>query len=281
MKRSVDRQLVRSFLPPVPRGGGKDDRGTVLVIGGEAQTAGAVRLAGEAALRVGAGKLQIVCAPESAAALGVAVPEALVLGSFDPARIGELAEGADAVLIGPGLVGAERAAALVAALLPVLPAVPLVLDALALAATEQVSTHRGPVVLTPNPTEAACELGWGHVDDPVDAALTLAKQSGAVVALGADVSVTTTPEGDAWLDDSGDAGLGVSGSGDVKAGAVLGLLARGLEPVRAAVLATWLHARAGERCGPIGYLARQIAGELPAALAELSDTSGREATVPD
>lgn len=281
MKHSVDRAVLRSFLPPPPSGGGKDDRGAVLVIGGDAATVGAVRLAGEAALRVGAGKLQLVCAPEAAAVMGVAVPEALVLGSFDPARIGELAQGADAVLIGPGLADPDRAAALVKALLPLLPAVPLVLDALALAATESISAHPGPVVLTPNPTEAAFELGWAHVDDPVEAALTLAKQAGAVVALGADLSVTATPSGDAWTDASGDAGLGVSGSGDVKAGAVLGLLARGLEPERAAVLATWLHARAGERCGPIGYLARQIADELPAALAELSDSSGRDAPTSD
>ena len=264
--QQVSLELLRSWAPGLPSGGGKEDRGRVLVIGGDAETVGAVLLAGEAALRVGAGKLQLACDPARSSALAVAVPEALVT---DRAGAAELVGGADAVLIGPGLGDAEAAAELVGKLLPALEDVPLVL---ALAAADQVRDRRAPTLLTPNPKEAAhaLDVSQDELGDCIDAALELAARTNAVVALGADRSVTATPTGDAWWDDAGDSALGVSGSGDVKAGAAVGLIARGVATERAGVLATWLHARAGARCGPIGYLARDIAAQLPAALSELS-----------
>ena len=74
--------------------------------------------------------------------------------------------------------------------------------------------------------------------------------------------------------DSGSPGLGVSGSGDVRAGLVAGLLARGADPAQAAVWGGYLHARAGERLagqsGPLGFLAREIAPQMPAVLVEIS-----------
>jgi NAD(P)H-hydrate repair Nnr-like enzyme with NAD(P)H-hydrate dehydratase domain len=83
----------------------------------------------------------------------------------------------------------------------------------------------------------------------------------------------STPTGDQWSDPSGGAGLGVSGAGDVRAGVVAGLLARGAEPAQAAVWAAHLHGRAGERLastvGPVGFLARDLAGQLPPLLAEI------------
>jgi hydroxyethylthiazole kinase-like uncharacterized protein yjeF len=243
----------------------------VLVVGGDAETPGGVLLAGEAALRVGAGKLQLGCAGEVAAALAVAVPEALVV---DRSRVGELAGDADAVLIGPGLGDPDQARELVCRLVADVEQVPLVLDALALAAVDDIKGRAAPTLLTPNPVEAAHALGLDPDDelsDVIGAARELAARTGAVVALGSELSVTALPSGETWTDDSGDSGLGVSGSGDVKAGAAAGLLARGVPAERAAVLATWLHARAGERCGRIGYLARELAAELPHALADLSD----------
>jgi NAD(P)H-hydrate repair Nnr-like enzyme with NAD(P)H-hydrate dehydratase domain len=79
-----------------------------------------------------------------------------------------------------------------------------------------------------------------------------------------------TPGGEAWSYSGGAPGLGVSGSGDVLAGIVGGLLARGAEPLNALLWAVWLHGEAGarlaKRVGPIGFLAREIAGEIPALL---------------
>jgi NAD(P)H-hydrate repair Nnr-like enzyme with NAD(P)H-hydrate dehydratase domain len=83
-------------------------------------------------------------------------------------------------------------------------------------------------------------------------------------------SHVVTPDGEVWTYAGGAAGLGVSGSGDVLAGIVGGLLARGAEPLNALLWAVWLHGQAGARLarkvGPLGFLAREIADEIPALL---------------
>jgi NAD(P)H-hydrate repair Nnr-like enzyme with NAD(P)H-hydrate dehydratase domain len=90
-----------------------------------------------------------------------------------------------------------------------------------------------------------------------------------VLVKGVDSHVVT-PNGECWTYQGGAPGLGVSGSGDVLAGIVGGLLARGAEPLNALLWAVWLHGEAGaalaNKVGPIGFLAREIADEVPALL---------------
>jgi len=92
----------------------------------------------------------------------------------------------------------------------------------------------------------------------------------AIVLVKGIKSHVVTPEGRAWHYEGGAPGLGVSGSGDVLAGIVGGLLARGAEPLNALLWAVWLHGEAGaalaKKVGPIGFLARQISDEIPALL---------------
>jgi ADP-dependent NAD(P)H-hydrate dehydratase len=275
---------------PLPPGvGGKEGRGRTLVIGGSAETPGAVLLAAEAALRSGAGKLQIATASSVAATVAVAVPEAMVralpetsagaVAAAAAGRTADLAEDADCVLVGPGLVDVDESAALAASVVRGLDR-PLVLDALALAAVtadqDCVRHLAGRAVLTPNPGELARCLhdDTGRVAEAADrAALRLAEGTGAVVSVGGEVSWVATPDGRLFRDDGGGPGLGVSGAGDVRAGLVAGLLARGADPVTAALWAGHLHARAGERLsarsGPLGYLARELLPEVPPLLVEL------------
>ena len=286
---TVTPELLRGWPLPDPTGG-KNARGSILVIGGSAETLGAVVLAAEAALRAGAGKLQVATVASMAPYAGQSLPEARVValpetsaGALGPVAadaVRELAENADAVLIGPGMADREATQAFAERLLPHLRG-PLALDALGLAsvtADEKCLHHLdGRVVLTPNPTEIAISL---HVDDdeidddPAGAASELARRARGVVALGGVTSWIATPDGELWQDDSGGAGLGVSGSGDVQAGVVGGLLARGADPAQAAVYATYLHGRAGERLassvGRLGFLARELAPEIPRALAEVT-----------
>src|SRR5215218_9974326 len=111
----LDAALLRAWPMPRMTGSDKFSRGTAVVVGGSPSTPGAVRLAGEAALRMGAGRLQIVTAADAAAALGVVVPEALVvpLRADDDGgllwrnedRLDVILAEADAVLVGPGLLG--------------------------------------------------------------------------------------------------------------------------------------------------------------------------------
>ncbi|MEJ7741536.1 MAG: ADP/ATP-dependent (S)-NAD(P)H-hydrate dehydratase [Nocardioidaceae bacterium] len=191
----------------------------------------------------------------------------------------ELASDADVVLIGPGLVGRKSAQTLTASIVTEL-RVPVVLDALALAAVtgDHECLHHlgGNVVLTPNTSELARTLGWSDEqveDDPAAAAVELAKRSQTTVSTGGTQSTIVSSDGEVWYDEGGGAGLGVSGSGDVKAGVVTGLLARGATPAQAAVWGTYLHGRAGDRLaagiGKLGYLARELPAQIPRVLAEL------------
>src|SRR6187549_1780325 len=101
----LDADLLRSWPLTNHNEGDKYSRGTVLIIGGSVMTPGAVLLAGRAALRMGAGRLQIATVRDIAIPVGVALPEAMVL-PFDTVpddRVRESIGMADAVVVGPGL----------------------------------------------------------------------------------------------------------------------------------------------------------------------------------
>ena len=285
---AVTAELLRDWPLPEP-GKDKESRGRVLVLGGTAMTPGAVLLAGEAVLRAGAGKLQLATAEPVAAALAVAVPEALVAplatdraGNIDEAaaaQVLELADGCDALLVGPGFSDVDATVAFLAKVLPKV-SCPVVVDALASAF---ITVHRdglahldGKAVLTLNPTELAMtlEIGEDGVDDPVAAAAHLARETSAVVLCGGQGKTVAAPDGRVWTSDSGGPGLGVSGSGDVQAGIVAGLLSRGAQPEQAAVWGGHLHGSAGDvlsqQVGTVGFLAREIAGCVPGLLEDLS-----------
>ncbi|HVM28316.1 MAG TPA: NAD(P)H-hydrate dehydratase [Mycobacteriales bacterium] len=284
--RAVTPALLQEWPLPEPDSeGGKHARGTVLVVGGAVSTPGAVLLAGLAALRVGAGKLKLVTVEATAVALGVAVPEAMVVGlpagangSLSPDCADDVAEQAgraDAVVVGPGLLGHDETGALLEALLPQLDEAAVVLDAVALTALAQrphlAGRLAGRLALTPNSGEAAALLG----DDGRtgrDAALAVAQRYGAAVACPGGVA---DHDGRVWSDESGGIGLGTSGSGDVMAGAVGGLLARGADPAQAVVFGQYLHGAAGDRLaaqvGKVGFLARELLDELPAVLTRVRD----------
>ena len=280
---AVTPQLLRAWpLPDLDDDGTKHDRGTVLVVGGAVSTPGAVLLAGIAALRTGAGRLQLATVDATAVALGVAVPEAAVVGlpagadgSVAPDAadlIAERAEGAATVVIGPGLLGVDATRELLGALLPRLHGSRLVLDAVALTALaghEDLLDGRDGVVLTPNGGELAALLGEDEAEG-YDAVARAAKQYDAVVATQGWV---VSPDGTAWSDGAGGVGLGTSGSGDVLAGAIGGLLARGADTAQAAVWGRYAHAAAGDRlaaqAGRVGFLARELLDELPQVLAAL------------
>jgi ADP-dependent NAD(P)H-hydrate dehydratase len=270
--------VLRDWPLPQP-GEDKNSRGRVLIIGGSDQTPGAVRLGAEAALRAGAGKVQIATVASTATGLAVAVPEALVIGLPDldgdlaphQALVDASAE-ADAVLIGPGVRDAQRFRAVMAKVLPELRR-KVVIDAGGLASVGDDVCPSARAVLTPNRVELALALGLRTISDPGGATLELARRTGAVVTSGGPESWTATPAGDLWRDQTGSAGLGVSGSGDVFAGIVIGLLARGAEPAQAAVWATHVHGRTGDRLasavGRIGFLARELLPDIPRVLAEI------------
>lgn len=273
---AVTPALLREMpLPEIGSSSEKRERGSVLVCGGSRRTPGSVLLAGIAALRVGAGRLQIAVDAACVAAVAVAVPEALVMPSDEAA---EAMPSCDAVLVGPGTSSPDQSRELLAAAADALgDEAILIIDAGALAALaddpDLIAKVRDRTVLMPNPTEMAVLLSRdvSDVDDDPYAALADAVATfGATTTLRAADSLTTAPGARCHLDRSGNAGLATSGSGDVAGGAIAGLAARGASPLIAAVWGTHLHGIAGARCaariGPVGFLARELLDELPAAL---------------
>ncbi|WP_134773724.1 NAD(P)H-hydrate dehydratase [Ornithinimicrobium flavum] len=277
---------------PLPRlQDDKESRGRVLIVGGSRHNPGGVLLAAEAALRVGAGKVQLVTVRSTAVQLAVALPEVLVRGVAE-GDDGELATEAvqaveemvpecEALLVGPGIGAVAAAQELTARALPCVgPSTSVALDALALSAVTEdptcLSHLEGRAVLTPNLSELALTLGWEPAkveDDPREAALRLAARTGVCVSSGGSTTWTASPDGRSWQGSVGGPGLGTAGSGDVKAGLVTGLLGRGAEPCQAAVWGSHLHGSAGDRLsaelGPTGFLARELAHRVPSVLSEL------------
>jgi hydroxyethylthiazole kinase-like uncharacterized protein yjeF len=285
----VTTATLREWPLPAP-GEGKDARGRLLVVGGSTSTPGAVRLAGEAALRVGAGKLRVATVGSVTSILGVAVPEAATIslaatdeGQVDPRSAPELVDEGrevDAVLVGPGLLGTDAIVDLLADLVPHLNT-PVVMDALA---SSYLTEHpqgahglNGHAVLCVNPVELARTADCTDEDveaDPWGVSAQVAERCQVVVLCGGSEKYIVSPEGRRWLVQGGGPGLGVSGSGDVQAGAVAGFLARGAEPTQAAVYGAYLHAEAGgllsARVGQVGFLARELLDELPFVLERLA-----------
>jgi hydroxyethylthiazole kinase-like uncharacterized protein yjeF len=247
-------------------------------------------LAGLAALRVGAGRLSLAVAESVSGLVAVTVPEAGVIGLPEHSggsNIGDVPDSlektigrSDAVLIGPGLDDAEDTIELLTALLPLVPPdIPVVLDAFALgvlADVPEANICRGRLVLTPNQDEALRLLGSGPdtgADDEIDdgtRAARIAERYGAVVTCQGQISEQGRL---AWSISAGHSGLGTSGSGDVLAGAITGLLARGATLAQAACWGTHMHAAAGDRLaariGALGFLARELLDEVPLVMTEL------------
>lgn len=267
----------------------KEGRGRAVVVGGSVQNPGAIMLAAEAALRTGAGKAQVVAPDPVAVPIAVRMPEVLVqggpvnaAGDLDASasnHVAQFASDADATLMGPGLLDPAGAASLVAACVPHVSTV-LVLDALGLVwVTEDQSRLQqfaGRCVISPNLTELALILGEDEATVEADEAKyvrKLAKSTGVVVTSGGATTWIATPDGDLWRGEGGGPGLGVSGSGDVKAGIILGLCARGADPAQAAVWGSYLHGSIGDRLasqyGPYGFLSRELPREIPQALLEV------------
>jgi ADP-dependent NAD(P)H-hydrate dehydratase len=280
--KPLDRAALRNHpLPPVVDGD-KETKGRILIVAGSRAVPGAGLLTALAAMRAGAGKLRIATVGSAATALGMAMPEAMVMGLPEDARggfaegagkvIGDAAAEADAIVAGPGMQQGPTCRKIAKVLLA--SEARLALDAALLRALEPPRGDRSTLpVLLPHAGELASLLDCEEEEidrDPVGCGLRAAQRYRSVVLVKGVISHVVTPDGQAWAYSGGAPGLGVSGSGDVLAGIAGGLLARGAEPLHALLWTVWLHGEAGlalaKRIGPIGFLAREITAEIPALL---------------
>ena len=271
--------LHKSFpLPPVVDGD-KETKGRILVIAGSRELAGAALLVATAAMRAGAGKLRMITVDKVAVETSLAMPEAMVIGLEEARdggftrkairRISDEADRSDVVVAGPGMAASATCAALADALLK--SSASVVLDAALLHSLKPGSKARSnPPVLLPHSGELSSLLECDEAEierDPVGCGIRAAELYQSIVLVKGVTSHVTTPDHRAWVYRGGAAGLGVSGSGDTLAGIVGGLIARGADPLTALLWSVLLHGEAGEalakKIGPVGFLAREIPGEIP------------------
>jgi len=280
----MERVTSLPTLPPRTVEGHKGSFGRVLVVGGNDGMIGAPTLAGTAALRTGAGLVQLAVPRSILAACLTITPELIGLGLGKAAgkdALLEAGEKADAIVIGPGLGRTPEAEARLVRLVRL--DKPMVVDADGLnilASMKKWPTwFKARAVLTPHLGEMA-RLGklLGRTDVPPDDQRRIEIASAAAHAFGQVVVLkgerTVVADGRrVYVNHTGNSTLSKAGTGDVLSGMLGTLLGQGVDRFDAACLAVHLHGRAGEIAGAkLGMrcaLARDVVDAIPGAIAEL------------
>ena len=283
---ALTREDLKQFLPPRIPDGNKGTCGKLLVAAGSEEMAGAAFFAAKAALLSGCGMVKILTHERNRGVLLSLLPEAMLRTySSDQEAAEALREElswCDAAAAGPGLGTSGRTRALVRILLE--GGLPLVLDADAVNVLEGPQELKkqvqGPVFLTPHPGEAArfasCTVPEIR-EHLTERGLALAEETGAVFVMKDACTCTAFPDGSAFLNTSGNDGMGTAGSGDVLTGILGGLLARfagGKLPGcrMAGPLAVYLHGLAGDQAarelGRSSVTASAVLAGIPVILKE-------------
>lgn len=276
---------VKSFLPVRTLQGHKGTHGKGVLVAGSPGMTGAAVLAGRSALRCGIGLLQIVTPQSAASQIDLGLTEATIwpvdgdntLGNQSWPMIAEKCSSAQALAIGPGLgQNPDFISVLEEVLRTIELPVLLDADALNLVAREPGilgwRQGRGPLIMTPHPGEMArlCDCSTQEIqDNRLEIAVTKAVEWGAVLVLKGSVTVIASPDGRAFLNPTGNPGLGTGGTGDVLTGSILSWLAQGVDPLEAACLAVYLHGKAADELarevGWSGFTATEVANQLAKA----------------
>ena len=292
----VNADYVRNNLPRRPPDAHKGTFGTALIVAGSLSYTGAALLAGQSAYRIGAGLVTLAIPSPLHSALAGQIPEATWIplphedGYFSPSGIDSLLGNlhlATAVLIGPGFGIRDCTARFIQDFIASIYqnnklSLNLVFDADGLKLLSKVPEWnlrlRNPAVLTPHPGEMSILTEITKEDiqsNRIEIALRFSREWGHVVVLKGAFTVVASPDGDLALIPVATPALARAGTGDVLAGAIVGLLAQGLKPFPAAVCGAWLHAQAGLAASKvIGNTASVLAGDILSAIPRvLSDVA--------
>jgi len=254
-------ELVKK-LEPRTKDWHKGRSGHVLVAGGELGYSGASRMAGEAALRVGAGMVSVATRPENAVVMNSVRPELMCHGIYNAEDLLTLIAKADVIVLGSGLGLAAWAVEVWTALLT--QSKPLVLDADGLNLLAKEKHRRNDWVLTPHPGEAGRLLGQKNQEiqmNRLQAANEIVKQYGGVCVLKGAGSLVVTANSAARCD-HGNPGMATAGMGDILSGVIGGLIAQGMPLAQAAELGVCIHAMAGDLAAKEGGERGMVATDL-------------------
>lgn len=293
--RLTDSAYASGFIPQRQKYSHKGTYGHVLVIAGSKGKTGAALLTARACLRSGSG-LVTLGIPESLSDVFQArVTNEMTLplpdhgtGMLVPSAIEELfsfvqERRIDALAVGPGIGVSEGTSRLVAEIIRRSP-VPVVIDADGVTAIGDepglLRRAESPLVLTPHPGEMKRilppERGTTIADiekNRIDLPLSFAAETGAYLVLKGVPTIVATPDGRAFVNTTGNAGMATGGSGDVLTGMIASFIGQGLPPADASVLGVYLHGLAGDEAakqkGEYALIASDIIECLPDAFQSL------------
>ncbi len=284
----LTREGLEKLLPDRPSLSHKGNWGHVLVVAGSPRMPGAAALCVRSCLRAGAG-LATVAAPEAVQAfLKGQVAEAVWLplparpgGDLSPTAAGEILgfERASLIALGPGLGRGQGTAAVVKAVVEKSP-LPMVIDADGLnilaGDPEAVVRAKAPRVLTPHPGEMV-RLVKVPPDElrarREEIAADFARKWGVILVLKGAASLVAGPDGELWVNPTGNPGMATAGAGDVLTGMIAGFMAQGISPLEAAKLGAYAHGLAGDlaaaRRGRLSLIAGDLLREVGPALSSI------------
>lgn len=280
-------EIVRDIIPVRPPDSHKGSFGHVVTIAGSVGMGGAAMLSSMSALRTGAG-LAYLATPQAVLA-GLPAEEVIYkpmpdneagtfsFAAYEPLK--KLITQAHSIILGPGIGLNKDTIELVSNLISDIDC-PCIIDADGLNAIAQkpeiMEDNEGRFVLTPHPKELARLLGCEVAEiqsDRISAAIEAAKKFNAVVVLKGSMTVTANPDGEVFINPTGNAGMATAGAGDVLSGIIGGLLAQRVEPFQAAAAAAYIHGRAGdilaEEIDESGMVAGDIKRVIPFAITSI------------
>ena len=278
--KHLNYEAVLEILPDRDKNTHKGDFGKILLLCGSRGYTGAAYLAAVGALRSGAG-LVYLGVPESIYAIeAVKLNEAIVFplpdegGKLSAAALQEirkLISKMDAVLIGCGLGQSEGTMAVLEAVLREFIG-PVVVDAdginLLAGHMDILRERHAPTILTPHAGEFA-RIGGDSTADRVTETRRFAREYGCILLLKGHETVISDGE-ETYVNQTGNPGMAVGGSGDLLSGIIVSLLGQGIEPLKAAACGAWLHGKAGDLCaetiGQYGMLPTDMVEVLPRLL---------------
>jgi NAD(P)H-hydrate epimerase len=289
-------ELALGLLEPRPAHAHKGDYGHLFVLAGSPGKTGAAALVCTGALRMGAGLVTLGIPASLNPILEVKLTEAMTAPLPDAGsgylvadavgKILQLLEGKTAIALGPGISTDTQVQEVLAKVIPET-TLPLVIDAdglTALASRSQIlKQDNGSAVLTPHPGEMARLMGITAQEvqaDRIAIAKSCAASYNSIVVLKGNRTVIASPEGETYINATGNPGMATGGSGDVLTGLIGGLVAQGLPPLEAAKWGVFLHGLAGDMAaaeiGEISLIAGDLIDYLPDALLEVKARAKRQ-----
>ena len=290
----IDMETASALIPARPANSFKGDYGHVLVIAGSRGKTGAALMCGHAALRSGSGLVTLGVPESLVESFECRVTEEMVLPLPDDGNGMMSLKALDSILefaaekiaviaIGPG-IGVSPATKKIMTELVLRSAIPMVIDADGLNSISASAKHahgvkdlfqnaKSPIILTPHPGEMARLIYKPKVTDRLGIPVSFAVDSGSYLVLKGVPTTIAVPEGNIFINTTGNPGMATAGAGDVLTGIIASLLGQGLNPADASALGVFIHGIAGDKAaakgGEYSLIASDIINALPAAFMEL------------